>query len=287
MSAPDPLDAALRRLHLPAVRQHYPELATQAVAESWSYPEYLERLAQAELVRRQERRLAQATRRAGFPFLKTLEEFDFTFQASLQRKALGPYLGPELVSGGRSLILWGPPGLGKTALAIALAYKAIQEGASARFVTCTELIGELVQARAKGEWEAALARYLEPAVLVIDEVGSLSYGPYAANVLFPVVDKRYLRGDRPMLLTTNKDPREWGAVLHDPDLSAAILDRLLHRGEILPLSGRSYRQHRPGQAPAAVRPPGARAGNVTKTGVTAMTAPGNVTEETVTIGEGC
>ena len=113
MSATDPLDAALRRLHLPAVRQQYPELAAQAVAENWSYPEYLERLAQAELVRRQERRLAQATRRAGFPFLKTLEEFDFTFQASLQRKALGPYLGPELVSGGRSLILWGPPGLGK------------------------------------------------------------------------------------------------------------------------------------------------------------------------------
>jgi DNA replication protein DnaC len=245
-----PLEEYLRRLRLPTARRRYQELERQALTESWSYGEYLERLAAEELADRQERRIAQASRKAGFPFLKTLEEFDFHFQTSLPRRLLGPYLGAALVSGGRSLVLWGPPGVGKTALCIALAYKAIQEGASARFVSCTELIGELVQARAKGEWEKALARYLTPEVLVIDEVGYLNYGPYAANVLFPVVDKRYLHGQRPMLLTTNKEPQQWGAVLHDVDLSAAILDRLLHRGEIVKLAGRSYRQYRPGHAPA-------------------------------------
>lgn len=249
MSGEPLLEAGLRRLHLPSVRQQYAPLEQAAREEGWSYSEYLERLVEEELAHRREKQIAQRVRRAGFPFLKTLEEFDFQFQQTIQRKMLGPYLGAELVSGGRSLILWGPSGVGKTALTIALAYKAIQHGARARFVTCTELIGHLVQERAKGQWEAALRQFLEPEVLVIDEVGYLTSGPYAANVLFPVVDKRYLAGNRPMLLTTNKDPQQWGAVLHDNDLSQAILDRLLHRGEVLKLGGRSYRQHRPGQLP--------------------------------------
>jgi DNA replication protein DnaC len=250
MTEEERLESHLRRLHLPAMRTRYEAVEEQARHEAWSYREYLERLAEEELAHRHERRIAAHVRRARFPFLKTLEEFDFTFQSTVSRPMLGPYLGLDLVTGGRNLILWGRSGVGKTALAIALAYKAIQQGASARFVTCTELIGELVQARARNDWEAALSRVLKPEVLVIDEVGYLSYGPFAANVLFPVVDKRYLMGNRPMLLTTNKDPAEWGAVLHDADLSAAILDRLLHRGEILKLGGASYRRHRPGQAPS-------------------------------------
>jgi DNA replication protein DnaC len=245
------LEEQLRRLHLPAMRGRYEAIEMEARRERWSYREYLERLAAEEIAHRQERKIAQNVRRARCPFLKTLDEFDFTFQTTVSRVMLGPYLGMDLVTGGRNLILWGPSGVGKTALAIALAYKALQQGASVRFVSCTELIGELVQARARNEWEAALARALKPEVLVVDEVGYLSYGPYAANVLFPVVDKRYLMGNRPLLLTTNKDPAAWGTVLHDVDLAAAILDRLLHKGEVLKMGGSSYRRHRPGQEPPA------------------------------------
>lgn len=242
-----PLAQELQRLHLNAMARRYPELAEQAVAEGWSHAEYLERLVEEERNHRREARITRAARQAGFPFLKTLEEFDFQFQRSIERPALGPYLGPELVSGGRCLILWGPPGLGKTALCIALAYKAIQGGATARFITCTDLIGQLVQARGRGDWESELKRFLTPEVLVIDEVGYLTYGSYAANTLFPVIDRRYLAGNRPVLLTSNKDPLTWGTVLHDVDLSAAIVDRLLHRGESLELRGPSYRQQRPSQ----------------------------------------
>jgi DNA replication protein DnaC len=251
MTDAEQLEAHLRRLRLPSMHARYEAIELLARREGWSYREYLERLAAEEIAHRQERKIAQNVRRARFPFLKTLEEFDFTFQTSVSRMMLGPYLGMDLVTGGRNLILWGRSGVGKTALAIALSYKALQQGASVRFVTCTELIGELVQARAKGEWEAALAGALKPEVLVIDEVGYLSYGPYAANVLFPVVDKRYLLGNRPMLLTTNKDPAAWGTVLHDDDLAQAILDRLLHKGEIVKMGGSSYRRHRPGAEPPA------------------------------------
>lgn len=150
---------------------------------------------------------------------------------------LGRFLGPELVSANRSLILEGPPGTGKTHLCIAVAHKAIQNGFAARFITAAALINEL---RAASDFELALKNYLEPPVLVIDEVGYLGYGAGAADVLFQVVNGRYLKS-RPILFTTNKPLKQWGRVLHDEDLARAILDRTLHHGEHLKLSGASYR----------------------------------------------
>jgi hypothetical protein len=153
---------------------------------------------------------------------------------------LGSYLGPDFVTEGRNLILHGKTGRGKTHLAVAIAYRAIQNGFDARFITAAALIDDLSHASERGRFREALALYTHPHVLVIDEVGYLTCGPDAANVLYHVVNDRYLR-KRPMLFTTNKSLREWGRVLHDDDLARAIVDRALERGRLITLDGPSQR----------------------------------------------
>jgi DNA replication protein DnaC len=230
MSAPAiDLDALLRRLHLPTVRRLYPDLAERAESEELSYRDFLALLIAEEVAHRAKTRIQRCVRRARFPFLKTIEEFDFTFQASVRLALLGSVLGSELVTQGRCLIASGPRGTGKTHLAVAIAYRAIQNGFEARFTTATALIDDLSTATRKGRLRHVLPAYTHPHVLVIDEVGYLSYGPDAANVLFHVVNERYLH-HRPMIFTTNKPLSAWGRVLHDPDLAQAILDRVLERG---------------------------------------------------------
>ena len=141
---------------------------------------------------------------------------------------------------GRSLILTGKPGRGKTHLAVAIAYRAIQNGFDARFVTAAELIDDLSAAFRGGRLAETLATYTHPAVLVVDEVGYLTYGTDAANMLFHVVNDRH-RKKHAMIFTTNKPLSAWGRVLHDDDLAQAIVDRVLERGRLLTLDGTSMR----------------------------------------------
>jgi len=170
----------------------------------------------------------------------TIEEFDFTYQTSIRMQMLGSLLGPELVTEGRCAIISGAPGRGKTHLAVAIAYRAIQNGFDARFITADELIGNLSAAAQRGGLEEALEQYVHPHVLVIDELGYQSHAADAANVLFRVVSLRHLK-HRPIIVTTNKPLAALGQVLHDGDLAEAILDRLLERGTHYVLRGRSYR----------------------------------------------
>jgi DNA replication protein DnaC len=234
------LEALLRRLNLAQTRRIYQEVAARAEKEEWSYRDFLAFLLAEEVAHRQQTRLVRFTRKAHFPFFKTIEEFDFSKQSTLRKTLLGSYLGPDFVHEGRSLILHGKEGRGKTHLAVAIGYRAIQNGFETLCITAAKLIEDLSNASQKGKLQDALLTYTHPHVLLVDEVGYLSYGSDAANVLFHVVNHRYLK-KRPMIFTTNKPLRAWGKVLHDEDLAAAILDRVLERGRFIHLDGASGR----------------------------------------------
>ena len=234
------LDSMLKRLHLANARRIWGELIVRAETEQWSFRDFLCVLVAEEVAQRQQTRLGRLSRRAEFPFLKTIDEFDFTFQSTLRLALLGSALAPDFVTEGRCLILYGKPGRGKTHLAVAIAYRAIQNGFEALFVTAAELIDDLSAAFRQGRLGEALAAYTHPSLLVVDEVGYLTYGTDAANMLFHVVNDRHKR-KRSMIFTTNKPLKAWGTVLHDDDLGLAIVDRILERGRILHLDGPSMR----------------------------------------------
>ena len=238
--SPQQLEAMLKRLHLACARRSYSELVEQAERGAWSFRDFLAALASAEIEHRRQTRLRRCVRQARFPVLHTLEEFDFSVQPELRPLLLGSAFAPEFAAAGGCLVLKGRSGRGKTHLATAIAYQAILHGYDALFATANDLVETLSLAARNGRLRDALAAYVRPQLLVVDEVGYLAHGPDAANVLFHVVDERHRRR-RSMVFTTNKPLELWGRVLHDPDLAEAILDRILERGRIVTLEGPSMR----------------------------------------------
>jgi DNA replication protein DnaC len=234
------LDALLKRLHLANARRAWRDLVVRAEKEQWGFRDFLAILVAEEVAHRQQTRLGRLTHRADFPFFKTIDDFDFTYQSTVRLQLLGSALSADFVTEGRNLIFQGKPGRGKTHLAIAVSYRAIQNGFEALFVTAAELIDDLSAAFRSGRLSAALTSYTHPHVLVVDELGYLTYGTDAANMLFHVVNDRHKR-KRSMIFTTNKPLNAWGSVLHDDDLAQAIIDRVLERGRYLNLDGPSIR----------------------------------------------
>ena len=234
------VDALLKRLHLANARRSWRDMIARAEKEAWSCRDFLAVLVAEEVAHRQQTRIQRLSSRGGFPFLKTVDDFDFTYQSTVKLALLGSALSPDFVTDGRSLILHGKSGRGKTHIAVAIGYRAIQNGFDTHFVTAAELIENLSVASRDGRLAEALGRYVAPHVLVVDEVGYLTYGHDAANVLYHVVTKRH-QAKRSMIFTSNKHPDAWGSVLHDNDLAAAIVDRVLERGRLLHLDGPSMR----------------------------------------------
>ncbi|MGY6258623.1 IS21-like element helper ATPase IstB [Paraburkholderia caledonica] len=228
----------LNLLHLPTQIAH---LGQMAAKRELGYLDFLEQALKDEAMARAERMRRMLTRLAGFPAIKTLDEFDFEFALGVP-KALVLELGSlAFVERAENVVLLGPSGVGKTHLAVALGYRATQTGFRTRFITAADLLMQLTTALRRNQLEETIKRITKPyKLLIIDEMGYLPMDREQANLLFQVVAKRYETGS--LVLTSNLPFGQWDQTFaDDATLTAALLDRLLHHAHVVPISGDSYR----------------------------------------------
>jgi len=228
------------RLGLLRVKDSLPQTLSQAESEKWGYAQLLDRVLEDEVAGREERRVKNALKLAGLPYLKTLDSFDFAFQLSLDRPKILDLFALSFLARKENVLFLGPPGVGKTHLAVALAVAACQNGTSVYFTTLDQMIRSLSAADRSGKLERKLYTYTRKSqLLVLDEVGYLPLSRAEANYLFHVVSQRYERSS--LILTSNKSFTEWPEVFGDHALATAILDRLFHHAQVFSIKGNSYR----------------------------------------------
>ncbi|ACL66394.1 IstB domain protein ATP-binding protein [Anaeromyxobacter dehalogenans 2CP-1] len=230
---------SLGLLRLGRIGEQLDALLSTAARGEPTYLDFLDTILREEVGAKQRKRVAMGIQIAHFPAVKTLDDFDFKFQPSVDQKLVRELAVSRYVANAENVLVFGPPGVGKTHLAIGLGRAAVEAGYTVLFTSATALLGALSKAETEGQLAERLAFYAKPKLLVVDELGYLPFEKRSAHLFFQLIARRYEKGA--MIITTNQVVTQWGTVFGDEILAAAILDRLLHHSFTLMIQGESYR----------------------------------------------
>jgi DNA replication protein DnaC len=233
------LGILLERLKMDHLAAQLDVVCEQAAKKDLDYKAFLGQALDAEWKGRYQKGVENRLRQARFPWIKTLDQFDFTFQPSIDRKVVRELSGLAFVERAHNVVLLGPPGVGKTHLGVALGVKAVEAGFSVLFLTLETLMTRLLKAQRENRLDRTLQQLTYPKLLILDELGYLPLSREEASLFFRLLVRRYERAS--LIVTSNKSFTDWGEVFNDHVLATAILDRLLHHATTVNIKGESYR----------------------------------------------